>query len=138
MRVSIPAIVALTLAVSTPLVAQEREDRTLLSQETMTAIINEVSGERAMHTVLELVPYQRVRPPSEYQGHYRESIVMAERARAYGFSNVTIEKFGPVTQTWQPVQGELWMTTPKSVKLFDIHDIALSLASLNANGDFSG
>ncbi len=29
----------------------------------MTAIINEVSGERAMHHVLELVPYQRVRPP---------------------------------------------------------------------------
>jgi hypothetical protein len=40
--------------------AQEREDRTLLTQEQMTAIINEVSGERAMHHVLELVPYQRV------------------------------------------------------------------------------
>jgi hypothetical protein len=36
---------------------QEREDRTLLSQQQMTAIINEVSGERAMHHVLELVPY---------------------------------------------------------------------------------
>lgn len=132
------APLALALLLAAPLVAQEREDRTLLSQATMTSIINEVSGERAMHTVLELVPYQRVRPPSEYAGHYRESIVMAERARAYGFSNVTIEKFGPVTRTWQPVQGELWMTTPRSVKLFDIHDIALSLASLNANGDFSG
>ena len=30
------------------------------------------------------------------------------------------------------------MTTPKSVKLYDIHDIALSLASLNANGDTTG
>jgi aminopeptidase YwaD len=35
---------------------QEKEDRTLLSQQQMTAIINEVSGERAMHHVLELVP----------------------------------------------------------------------------------
>lgn len=131
-------LVTLLLVSAAPIVGQQSEDRTLLPQETMTSIINEVSGERAMHTVLELVPYQRVRPASEYAGHYRESQVMAERARAYGYSNVTIEKFGPVTRTWQPEQGELWMTTPKSVKLFDIHDIALSLASLNANGDFTG
>ena len=45
--------------------AQEPEDRTLLSHEQMTAIINEASGERALHHVMELVPYQFVRPPSE-------------------------------------------------------------------------
>ncbi|HEX7938853.1 MAG TPA: M28 family peptidase, partial [Gemmatimonadaceae bacterium] len=120
------------------LLAQEREDRTLLSQAQMTAIINEVSGERAMHHVLELVPYQRVRLPAEYSGPYRESKVIADFAKQYGFSNVTIETFGPPNQTaWQPTQGELWMTTPKLTKLFDIHDLALALASLNANGDLS-
>jgi hypothetical protein len=36
--------------------AQEREDRTLLSRAQMNAIINEASGERALHHVLELVP----------------------------------------------------------------------------------
>ena len=120
------------------LAAQEREDRTLLSQAQMTAIINEVSGERAMHHVLELVPYQRVRLPSEYSGPFRESRVIADFAKQYGFSNVSIETFGPTGQmAWQPTQGELWMTTPKLTKLFDIHDIALALASLNANGDLS-
>jgi aminopeptidase YwaD len=138
MRTTALACAMVALMARIPLVAQEREDRTLLSQEAMTAIINEVSGERAMHHVMELVPYQRVRPPEEYAGPYRESRVMVQFAKEYGFSNVTIEKFGPVTKTWQPVQGELWMTTPKNVKLFDIHDIALALASLNANGDFSG
>src|SRR5262245_38787355 len=118
--------------------AQEREDRTLLTQAQMTAIINEVSGERAMHHVLELVPYQRVRLPEEYSGPYRESRVMAEFAKQYGFSNVKIETFGQPGMAWQPTQGELWMTAPKNVKLFDIHDLALSLASLNANGDLSG
>ena len=48
--------------------AQEREDRTLLSHDQMRAIINEASGERAMHTLLEMVPYTRVRPASEYKG----------------------------------------------------------------------
>ncbi len=51
--------------------AQEREDRTLLTQEQMTAIINEASGERAMHHVLDLVPYQRVRSPEGYSGPFR-------------------------------------------------------------------
>ena len=119
------------------LIGQEKEDRTLLTHEQMTAIINEVSGERAMHHVLELVPYQFVRPPSEYQGHFRESEVMAKFAKEYGFSNVAIEDY-PTGQTYQPVVGELWTTTPKSVKLYDIHDIPESLASTNANGDISG
>ena len=105
----------------------------------MTSIINEVSGERAMHHLLELVPYQRVRLPEEYGGPYRETKVIVDYAKRYGFQNIAVETFGPENQTaWQPVQGELWMTTPKSVKLFDIHDLALSLASLNANGDISG
>ncbi|HKE27217.1 MAG TPA: M28 family peptidase [Bryobacteraceae bacterium] len=119
------------------LLAQEKEDRTLLSHDQMTAIINEVSGERAMHHVLELVPYQFVRPPSEYQGHFREAEVMARFAQEYGFNNVAIEDY-PTGQTWQPVVGELWTTAPKSIKLYDIHDIPESLASTNANADISG
>ncbi len=90
--------------------SQEREDRTLLSQTQMTAFINEVSGERAMHHVLEMVPYQRVRPPAEYDAPYRESRVMTDFAKEYGFSNVAIETYGSPEPAWQPTQGELWMT----------------------------
>lgn len=117
--------------------AQEREDRTLLTQEQMTAIINEVSGERAMHHVLELVPYQRVRPPEEYNGPFRESQVIERFAKAYGYSNVKTVVYQQGGTAAQPVQGELWMTSPRERKLFDIHDLALSLASTNANGDLS-
>src|SRR6202050_4622066 len=130
--------VVLCLACATGiLTGQEKEDRTLLSQQQMTAIINEVSGERAMHHVLELVPYQFVRPPSEYQGHFREAEVMAKFAKEYGYSNVGIEDY-PTGQTYQPVVGELWAITPKNVKIYDIHDIPESLASTNSNGDISG
>jgi aminopeptidase YwaD len=141
-RLAIIFLIAL-FAVVAP-AAQEREDRTLLTQAQMTAIINEVSGERAMHHVLDLVGYQRVRLPVEYEGNFRESEVMARFAREYGYSNVTIEKYGMTNaqgqpnMAWQPTQGELWMTQPKSVKLFDLHDIALSLASLNSNADVTG
>src|SRR5262245_27746051 len=137
MRAQRMGLIAAVAVAAVTLSAQEREDRTLLTQEQMTAIINEASGERAMHHVLELVGYQRVRPPVEYEGNFRESEVMARFAREYGYNNVTIEKYGTGT-AWQPTQGELWVTTPKSAKLFDIHDIALSLATLNSNTDATG
>ena len=76
-RAFVTALVVLLGAAAT---AQEKEDRTLLSQEQMNAIINEASGERALHHVMELVPYQFVRPPSEYQGHFRESEKIAALA----------------------------------------------------------
>ncbi len=132
-------------AATMALVAQEAEDRTLLSPAEMRAIINEASGERAMHHVLELVPYQRVRPVSEYQGNLRESDVMARFAREYGYSNVRIETF-PGGAVWQPSVGELWVTSasgdaaaaPDTRKLYDIHDVALALGEGTPTGDVSG
>lgn len=77
-----------TIAAGAAALAQEREDRTLLPWNQMLAIINEASGERAMHHLLELVAYPRVRPRSEYEGHFRESEVMARFAKEYGYSTV--------------------------------------------------
>ena len=77
---AIPAI-----CIATAAAAQEKEDRTLLTWDQMRAIIMEASGERAMHHVLEFVPYQRVRPASEYTtGPFRESRMTAELAKEYG------------------------------------------------------
>jgi aminopeptidase YwaD len=116
--------------------AQEQEDRTLLSHEQMRAIVSEASGDRAMHHVLELVPYPRIRPISEYQGHFRESEVMAGFAKEYGFSSVEIESFPAANRSWAPTLGELWMITPsETTKLYDIHDVAVSVAANSANGD---
>jgi len=117
------------------MIAQEREDRTLLSWAQMRAIINEASGERAMHHVLELVPYPRVRPRLEYEGNFRESTVMAQFARDYGFSSVEIESFPSGGPLWQPTQGELWMVEPEVRKLYDIYDVAVSLAANSESGE---
>jgi len=95
------AFLALTSAVG---VSQEREDRTLLNWDQMRAIINEASGDRAMHHVLELVPYPRVRDREEYgEGahHFRESEVMMRFAKEYGYSNVETESFDTGGRDWQ-------------------------------------
>jgi hypothetical protein len=115
--------------------SQEREDRTLLSWEQMRAIINEASGERAMHHVLEMVAYPRVRPRAEFEGTFRESEVMARYAKEYGFANVQIESFPAPQPTWLATQGELWMVEPAPRKLYDIYDVAISLAPGSESGD---
>ncbi len=101
----------------------------------MRAIINEVSGERALQTVLEMVPYPRVRPASEYEGVFRESDVMARLAKEYGFSQVEIETFPTSQRLWQATQAELWMVKPESRKLYDFRDVAVSIASGSETGD---
>jgi len=125
-------VVCLFLASCLP--GQEREDRTLLSWEQMRAIVNEASGERAMHHVLELVPYPRIRPRSEWETRFRESEVMARFAKEYGFSGVEVETF-PSAQSWFATQGELWMVKPETSKLYDIYDVAVSLCSGSQSGD---
>ncbi len=130
-------IIAIALvAMGVRSVAQEREDRTLLPWDQMRAIINEASGDRALQTVLEMVPYPRMHTKAEYEGQFRESDVMARLAREYGFSNVEIETFPQGTgRMWQATVAELWMTTPEQRKLYDFRDVAISIASGSENGD---
>ncbi len=129
------AVVVVASVCLPPIHTQEREDRTLLNWDQMRAIINEVSGERPIHTVLEMVPYPRVRPAAEYKGHFRESEVMAQFARQYGFQNVEIESFPSPGSSWNPVQAELWMVAPESRKLYDVYDVAVSVCSGSESGD---
>ncbi len=135
MKRLVTAVMLIATLLPVSALAQEREDRTLLSWDQLRAIINEVSGERAQQTVLEMVPYPRVRPESEYEGAFRESQVMARMAREYGFSNVEIETFPTAQKLWQASQAELWMLKPTSRKLCDFRDVAVSIASGSETGD---
>ena len=135
MKSTLTILALVLIATAVGMVAQEREDRTLLSAAEMRAIINQASGERALHHVLEMVPYPRIRPRGEYLGHFRESDVVANFAKEYGFSNVEIESFPSAGTQYQASQGELWMVEPQPDKLYDIYDTAVSLASGSDSGD---
>jgi hypothetical protein len=128
-------VLALVMAMAMATVAQEREDRTLLSNTEMRSIINEASGERAVHHVLEMVPYPRVRERSEYTSNFRETAVVAKYAKEYGFSNVEIESFGQGSPIWHATQAELWTLKPVEEKLYDLHDVLVSVASGSESGD---
>jgi hypothetical protein len=129
-------LMALALACSASYsAAQEREDRTLLPAAQMRAIINETSGERAVHSVLDMVPYPRARNRVEYETHFRETDAVAALAKASGFSAVDVESFPSPGPSWQAFQAELWLVEPELRKLYDLNDVAVSIASGSEAGD---
>ncbi len=133
--VAVCAVFLFTGLVVTFVRTQEREDRTLLSWDAMRALINEVSGERVLHTVLELVPYPRIRSREEYQNRFRETVVMEGEAKTAGFQNIEVESFPSPMASWQATEGQLWMTEPEERKLYDIYDIVISLCPGSETGD---
>ena len=101
----------------------------------MLAIIDEASGDRAMHHVLEFVPYPRVRSAEEYTSHMREAEMMVKFAKEYGYSNVEIEDFPTGGRDWRATKAQLWMVSPKPQKLYDVYDVAISICSGSETGD---
>jgi len=135
------ALAVLLAVAAIPAVTQEREDRALLPWDQLRSIINEVSGERAMHAVLEATPYPRVRSTSELEkGPYRETETMLRLAREFGYADAQIEIFGASGgmgggAAWSPTQAELWLAGPQVEKIADAFDIVVSVAANSESGD---
>ncbi|MFQ5745269.1 MAG: M28 family peptidase [Acidobacteriota bacterium] len=121
-----------------PASAQEREDRTLLPLSVIQKIVDEVSGDRAMHHLLELAPYPRDRKTDEYEGTFSESAYLKRKLESFGIA-ADIEVFdNPGRTIWDGERGELWMVEPERRKLLDYHDLPTMLASNSGSGDWTG
>ena len=60
---------------------------------------------------MQMAPYERNRPESEYLENYRETDFMLNILKQYGFSDVHVEKFDSDPQ-WDAVRGRLTITGP--------------------------
>ena len=130
-------IVAGLLLVAAPAAAQEQPDpKTLLSQATLNAIANQLSGAQALHNVMEMCPYERNRPAEEYQGTYREAKYAEAKAKEYGFSDVHIERFPLGSKQWAGEMAELWVTEPGTPQLItSFRDVTATLATGSHGAD---
>src|SRR5262249_55465779 len=119
------------------LYAQEQADpRTLIPSSTLNAIAQQVSGAQAHHHVLEMCPYERNRPPEEYQGTYREAAYAEAKAKEYGFGDVHIERFPLGQKQWDGEMAELWITSPGPPQLVTRYrDMTATLATGSRSGD---
>lgn len=123
----------LLLVLATPLFAQRKV--TLMSDEALEAIRDEVSGAAAKATVRELAQMHRVQAS---EGYRRAAELMKERATAYGLSAVEIEKLPADGETlyrhfrayygWRAEAGSLWEVSPGNERLGDYGEMKVALA----------
>lgn len=101
--------------------------RTLLQQEAIVDIVNEISGKLPYNHIVEMGGYNRDRKEAEYSGLYLESKYMVEKAKEYGFSDVHVEHFNPSGRIWDGETGELWLVEPENRLLISYRDMPLCL-----------
>lgn len=125
------------LLLSSPATGQAtRDPQTLVSADKLHAMINEISGAEAYAHVMEITPYERDRPATEYgSGTYRESAYMAAKARDIGLSDVRIERFPQAWDEWDAEMAELWIEEPERKLITRYRDITATLASGSRSAD---
>ena len=128
--------------------AQEQPNpQTLLPPATLDAIAAEVSGAQAANHVLDMCPYERVRPAAEYAGTYREADYAVKKAQEYGYTDAHVERFAMPQKQWAGEMAELWITlpplpnqppgmsTPTRILLTRYRDLPATLATGSHSGD---
>lgn len=98
----------------------------MLPWSVIQLIVDEASGDRAMHTLLEIAPYPCDRKKAEYDSIFFESEYISRKAREAGLADVAIERFKTAQpgqaapafgggRLWDGEIGELWMVEPRGV-----------------------
>src|SRR3990172_6727015 len=134
-----PLLIA-CLVFASPAAAQRKV--TLMSDDTLEAIRDEVSGAAAKATVRELAQMHRVQAS---EGYRRAAELMKERATAFGLNNVEIEKLPADGETlyrhfrayygWRAEAGRLWEVSPRNERLGDYGEMKVALADYSQDAE---
>ncbi len=130
----------LILVLPPPAAAQRKV--TLMSDDALEAIRDEVSGAAAKATVRELAQMHRVQAS---EGYRRAAELMKERATAFGLSNVEMEKLPADGETlyrhfrayygWRVEAGRLREVSPRNERLGDYGEMKVALADYSQDAE---
>ena len=114
----------------------------LLKDGAVIRLIQASSGDRAYDTVSQLALWDRSQAT---EGYSRAAAWIAQRAKDFGLEKVSTERFpsdgkieycGERTPPqWQVKKGELWLTTPFSMKITSFDDLPMSLAEASTTAN---
>lgn len=140
---SVPLTLLLIFVCSAVLFAQNRVS--ILSEKTIRALNNEISGELAQDYIRHIGHWKRDQASDEY--HLAAEWV-AEKAKEFGFSDVHIEKYPADDDIyyymqkarggWDAEFAELWIIEPKEEKLTSYAEIPVSIANRSQTCDVTG
>jgi len=117
----------------------------ILPEETIRALNNELSGERAQDYIRHIAHYSRLQPS---RGYTESAKWLAEAAKEAGLSDVNIERYPSdgekyyymygTSPAWDVEFAELWIIEPREEKLTSYADIPTSLAITSQSCDVKG
>lgn len=94
---------------------------TVLTDEILKALVNEVSGQLAFNNEVVTAGYVRQRTRSEFDGYLYEAEFLAGKLREYGVDDVTLESLNKGEARpggwWVGQEAELWMKAPEEKRL---------------------
>lgn len=108
---------------------------TILSDDIINDVMNEISGTAPYNHIVELGGYARDRTQDEYEGIYFESRYITEKAKEYGLSDVHIEHFETDKKQWDAQIGELWLVEPEKRLLISYRDLPPCLVKGSLTSD---
>ena len=126
-------------------ILQAQNKVSILSENDIRALNNEISGELAQEYIRHIGHYHRLQPSRGY----RESAEwVAEKLREFGLSDVHIEEYpsdGKIryymygtSPAWDADFAELWIVEPQEEKLTSFAEIPTSLAISSQSCDVKG
>jgi len=112
--------------------------KTPLSQDLLTLLTNEISGQIAFNNLVKLAGAPWLRDPGEFDGTLYEAETLYEMAQSYGIETVSLERH-PATGTYDyPSEGELWVVEPGIRLIARLGADAALIASGSRTADVTG
>lgn len=117
----------------------------ILSEEAIRALNNEISGERAQDYIRNIAHHKRDQASDEY---HKAAEWVVEQLQKFGLSEVHIEKYPAdddiyyymhkARRGWDAEFAELWIIEPRQEKLTSYADIPVSLANRSQSCHVTG
>jgi hypothetical protein len=138
-----PTLLVIAMATAAVLGRPVRAQQSpFLPPDVYQKLTNEISGDIAFDSLRSLVLYHA--PEGESQGFQDEARWVMDRARSYGIEDAHMIDLPPWNpsggddnQSWTLKGGELWLTSPVTLKLGDVRETPTSVADFSPTSDLS-
>ncbi|MCJ7679350.1 MAG: M28 family peptidase [Candidatus Aminicenantes bacterium] len=112
---------------------------TPLSQEILTALANETSGQTAFNNEVRLAGAPWIRSREELKSRFLESTLIHRIVKEeYGISTTRIDRYDRDQNFTYPLEGELWIIEPEKRRLARLDSDAALIASGSSSVDTTG
>ena len=122
--------------------SQFKAPEIIISQETLNAILNEISGQLPFNNEVLMAGIERIRTPEEFTGYFKEAEILAARLKEYGLDEVRLESLGKDDKSrggwWVGRDAELWIKSPVEKRISRLSECPALMTRGCDDGEWEG